>query len=152
MVKPILGLDMGVYMNTGGPAPAPPAWTYIGCYDTASVSLTTAELDVTCASSQGWKETLAGQHSWSIPISGIVRHADGADATLNVTAENLMDMEMSRTLLQVQFQVGKGIGTAIYTGEAHLTKTDISANIKDPGKFSSTLSGTGPLVKSVATI
>ena len=148
-VRPILGLDMGVYMNTAAVGLAP-VFTYIGCYDTASISLTTLELDVTCASSGGWHEKLAGLHTWSIPISGIARHADGVDATLNITAENLLDLQTSRTLIMVQFQIGKGTGTAIYTGNAYLTKTDISANIKDPGKFSTTISGTGPLTKTLA--
>ena len=146
-VKTILGLDMGVFMNTG--TPAAPVYTYIGCYDTASLDLSSAELEVTCGSSGGYKEFLTGLHEWSIPISGTIRHADGTAAPLNITAENLVDLELSRTLLMVQFQVGKGTGLPIYSGNAYLSKVQLSANVKDKGSFSATIRGTGVLSKTL---
>ncbi|GAC1603058.1 MAG: hypothetical protein NVS3B25_31540 [Hymenobacter sp.] len=125
----------------------------IGCYDTMSLDLNSQELEVTCRASNDFKEFLTGRHDWSIPIAGTLRHADGADATLNITAENLMDYQLAHTVLSVQFQVGNatpGSAKAIYSGNVVLTKTQISGSIKDPGKFSTTLRGTGALAKTIA--
>ena len=125
----------------------------VGCYDTMSLDLNSQELEVTCRASNDFKEFLTGRHDWSIPIAGTLRHADGADATLNITAENLMDYQLAHAVLAVQFQVGNaapGSAKAIYSGSVVLTKTQISGSIKDPGKFSTTLRGTGPLIKTLA--
>ena len=125
----------------------------VGCYDTMSLDLNSQELEVTCRSDGDFKQFLTGRHDWSIPVAGTLRHADGADATLNITAENLMDYQLNHAVLAVQFQVGNavaGSAKAIYSGNVVLTKTQVSGSIKDPGKFSTTLRGTGPLVKTLA--
>lgn len=103
-----------------------------------SLKINNAMVDATTRNSAGWKETLAGLRSWSISLSGIVAFDD----TTGWMA--LVQGIVNRSLFTVKFSTGI-TGDFFFSGNAHISATDINAKMEDSAKWTGTVEGTGAL-------
>jgi len=131
----------------------------IGCSTDMGLSINTESDEATCVASGNFKEYEPGQTDWTISASLNVRQAtDDAtanppqtDATDNVTAENMVDLQLNQTMLKVSFTLGTGTGRARYSGSCFITKSDFKGQQKGLATYAVSLQGSGELVKSLTS-
>ena len=157
----ISGRDIGLAIQkmVGGT----PTFVTIGCMTDASFDVDTEAEEATCIASGVFKEFVGGQIGFSLGGTLNVRQATdtaavtgppaipaATDATNNITAENLLDLQLARTPVQVLYQIGSAVGSARYTGSAIITKSSFKGQTQGVATYSISLQGSGPLVKSVS--
>ena len=120
----------------------------IGCSQKIDIDLKTATSSAVCRASGGWEETVAGRHSWTGSTDVLYRITSGTDIPLNMTATQLIALEIARTVVAVEF--GSAVsGDTKYTGSAIISGVKISAGLDGAATASVTLQGTGPLVGTI---
>lgn len=119
----------------------------IGCAQDIDVTITTATSGATCRASGGWKQTVAGEHSWTASTSGLIRIATGTDAAGNVTYKSLRALQISRTPVELTFG-SDVVGDEVATGMAVITETVATSPISGAATFTVSFEGDGPLTFS----
>jgi predicted secreted protein len=144
----IKGRDLGLYVQkTDG---STLTWVLIGCATDVSLDVDTETDETSCAANGKYKSFEDGQITWTAAASLNVRQADGADASANITSENLLDIQLGDTnRVQLRYQVGIGTGSARYAGDAIITKSSYKGQQKGVATFSCSFQGTGELVKTL---
>jgi predicted secreted protein len=130
----------------------------IGCLTDSTFDVDTETDEATCIASGQFKEFIGGQTGWSLGGTLNVRQAtndasgDGAtDADDNVTAENLLDIQLSQNNeVQVRYRIGSKKGSAWYTGTGIITKSSFKGQLKGIATYAISIQGSGPLVKTLA--
>lgn len=150
-ILPIKGKKMGLYFEK--PAGSG-TYEQIGCADEVSLEVNTEEVETSCVDSGDFKEFEGGDIDWTISVSGGIRQATNSptgntDADDNITAENLLDLQLAGAKLLVRFSLGEGAGTVRYGGNVLITSNSLTGARKDAGKFSTKLRGTGALAKTI---
>lgn len=120
----------------------------VGCSQSIDIDLKTATSSAACRASGGWEDTVAGRHSWTGSTSVLYRISTGTDIPLNMTATQLIALEIARTVVSVEFGSAV-VGDTKYTGSAIIEGVKITAGLDGAATASVTLKGTGPLVATV---
>ncbi len=137
-VTPIQGRNLGIYVGT----------ILIGCSTSISLETTAEELLSSCKATGPWKSREYGTLDWSASADGVIRIATDADATTNVTSENLRDLQIARTKVTIKFEV-EGEGNPTRSGTAIITSVSESGDIDGDATFSVQFAGDGPLTKAI---
>lgn len=79
----LLGKNVLLYINYGeGATVAAPVWTLIGGQQSADLSMSADDIDVSDKNSGGWGETVAGIKSTELTLEGIICNGDEGYAAL----------------------------------------------------------------------
>lgn len=158
-IKPINGRDIGLAVQKD--VAGTPTYIVVGCMTDTTFDVDTEAEEASCIASGVFKEFISGQSGFTLGGTLNVRQATDApagtgtpaqtDATDNITAENLLDLQLAGTPVKVRYQIGVGTGSARYSGLALITKSSFKGQLKGVATHSVSLQGTGPLTKSLAT-
>lgn len=147
----IKGSKVGLYVET-----APGTFKRVLCANSLNLDVTTAELTTDCQTDNDDDADFAasepGQISWSAGGDMTQRVATGADAATNVTAENLLDLQLAGTVMKLRYQLGQQAGAPVYEGTVWINKNGFSGANKDNASASVGFTGTGPLTKVVPAV
>ncbi|MGY3091082.1 putative secreted protein [Hymenobacter sp. UYAg731] len=156
-LNPIKGRDIGLAVQkTVG---STPTYVVVGCVTDASFDVDTEADEATCWASGKWKEYIGGQNGFSLSGTLNVRQAINdttgtgmSDADNNVTAENLLDLQIADDPqpIQIQYRIGSATGSARYAGLGIITKSSFKGQLKGIATYSISVQGTGPLAKTLA--
>jgi predicted secreted protein len=123
----------------------------VGCVTDSTFDVDTETDEATCQASGKFKEFIGGQTGFTLGGTLNVRHASGTDIDENVTAEDLLDIQLSdNNVVQVRYRLGSKTGSAWYTGEGIITKSSFKGQLKGIATYALSVQGSGPLVKTVA--
>ena len=154
-LKQIAGRDIGIAVqrtvnNTS-------SFVLVGCVTDSSFDVDTEADEATCTASGNWKEFIGGQSGFGLSGTLNVRQATNdvsgpgaTDADTNVTAENLLDLQIAGTPIQVQYRIGSAAGSARYAGLSIITKSSFKGQQKGIATYAITIQGSGPLAKTLA--
>lgn len=151
MAKTVVkGKDVGLYVEkTAGSN----TFTRIGCVGSVSLTITTEMDEVDCVDSGDWKEVVAGQHSFEgsadLTARQLTDETGETDATDGVSLENLIDYQIAKRKILMRTTLGTGAGAARYGGLVYINKSDIKGANKGNASGSVSLTGTGPLSKTL---
>jgi len=130
----------------------------VGCVTDSTFDVDTETDEATCIASGQFKEFIGGQTGWTMGGTLNVRHASNdasgagaTDADDNVTAEDLLDIQLSENnVIKIRYRIGKKTGSAWYTGTGIITKSSFKGQLKGIASYSLSVQGSGPLVKTSA--
>jgi len=145
----IQGRDIGIAVQktVGGS----PTFVLVGCVTDSTFDVDTETDEATCQASGKFKEYIGGQTGFTLGGTLNVRQATGADADANVTAENLLDIQLGDSnVVQVRYRLGSKTGSAWYTGEGIITKSSFKGQLKGIATYAFNVQGSGPLTKTLA--
>jgi predicted secreted protein len=132
-------------------------YVLVGCITDSTFDVDTEADEASCVASGQFKEFIGGQTGFTLGGTLNVRQATNdpsgpgaTDADNNVTAENLLDLQLAGTLVQVRYQIGSATGSAWYSGLALITKSSFKGQLKGVATYAISLQGTGPLTKTLA--
>lgn len=132
-------------------------YVLVGCITDSTFDVDTEADEASCVASGQFKEFIGGQTGWTLGGTLNVRQATNdasgpgaTDADNNVTAENLLDLQLANTPVQVRYQIGSATGSAWYSGLALITKSSFKGQLKGVATYAISLQGTGPLTKTLA--
>jgi predicted secreted protein len=155
-LQAIAGRDVGIaVLKIVGGAPT---WVLVGCVTDSTFDVDTETDEATCIASGKFKEYIGGQTGFTLGGTLNVRQAtndaSGAgatDADTNVTAENLLDIQLGdNNLIQVRYRIGSAAGSAWYSGAGIITKSSFKGQLKGVATYALSVQGTGPLTKTLA--
>jgi hypothetical protein len=145
----IEGRDVGVSVEKD--VQGTPTDVLIGCITDSTFDVDTETDEATCQASGQFKEYIGGQTGWTMGGTLNVRQATGADKDTNVTAEDLLDIQLStNNVIKIRYRLGSKTGSAWYTGEGIITKSSFKGQLKGIATYALSVQGSGPLVKSPA--
>lgn len=128
------------------------------CADNVSLAVNTEEIEVTadCEDNEdenavSFRDYEPGAIDASGSISGNIRRIDGTDAAANLTAEELMDLQLSGAILLMRFSLGTAVGAARYSGRIFFTQNTLTAELASAATFSANFRVKGILTKSLIT-
>lgn len=123
----------------------------VGCVTDSTFDVDTETDEATCQASGKFKEYIGGQTGFTLGGTLNVRQATEEDVDENVTAENLLDIQLSdNNVVQVRYRIGSKKGSAWYTGEGIITKSSFKGQLKGIATYAISIQGSGPLVKTLA--
>ncbi len=123
----------------------------VGCITDSTFDVDTETEEATCIASGQFREFIGGQTGWTMGGTLNVRQATGADKDDNVTAEDLLDIQLSvNNKIKIRYRLGSKTGNAWYTGEGIITKSSFKGQLKGIATYALSVQGSGPLVKSFA--
>jgi hypothetical protein len=122
----------------------------VGCVTDSTFDVDTETDEATCIASGKFKEYIGGQTGFSLGGTLNVRQATEDDVDENVTAENLLDLQLEGKLIQVRYRLGTVAGSAWYTGAGLITKSSFKGQLKGIATYSISVTGSGPLTKTLA--
>jgi predicted secreted protein len=132
-------------------------YVLVGCITDSTFDVDTEADEASCVASGQFKEFIGGQTGFTLGGTLNVRQATNdpsgpgaTDADNNVTAENLLDLQLAGALVQVRYQIGSATGSAWYSGLALITKSSFKGQLKGVATYAISLQGTGPLAKTLA--
>lgn len=145
----IQGRDIGIAVEKDVAGVA--TFVLVGCVTDSTFDVDTETDEATCQASGQFKEFIGGQTGFTLGGTLNVRQATGADKDTNVTAEDLLDIQLSQNnVVQVRYRLGSKTGSAWYTGEGIITKSSFKGQLKGIATYALSVQGSGPLVKSLA--
>jgi predicted secreted protein len=155
-LKPIAGRDVGLAVQKT--VAGVPSFVLVGCVTDSTFDVDTETDEATCIASGQFKEYIGGQSGWTLGGTLNVRQATNdpsgpgaTDADDNVTAENLLDIQLGvNNLIQVRYRLGSATGSAWYTGAGIITKSSFKGQLKGVATYAISVQGTGPLTKTIA--
>jgi len=146
----IKGSKVGLYVEV---APGSDTFKRVLCANSLNLDVTTAELTTDCQTEEDDAGDFAasepGQISWTAGGEMTQRVATGADADANVTAENLLDLQLAGTKMKLRYQLGQQANAPVYEGTVWINKNGFAGANKDNATASVGFTGTGPLRKVV---
>jgi hypothetical protein len=143
----VQGRDIGIAIQkaVGGP------FILAGCVTDSTFDVDTETDEATCIASGKFKEFIGGQTGFTLGGTLNVRQATEGDVDENVTAENLLDIQLSdNNVVQVRYRLGSKTGSAWYTGEGIITKSSFKGQLKGIATYALAIQGSGPLTKTLA--
>jgi hypothetical protein len=144
----IKGSKVGLYVEV-----APDVFRRVLCANSLSLDVTTDALETDCQVDENNAGDFAasepGKMSWTAGGDMTQRVATGDDADTNVTAENLLDLQLAGTVMKLRYQLGQQAGAPIYEGSVWINKNGFSGDNKSNATASVGFTGTGPLRKVV---
>lgn len=154
-LTPVKGKDVGlaVQKTVAGAL----KYVLVGCLTDSTFDVDTETDEATCVASGVFKEFIGGQSGWTMGGTLNVRQATNdpsgpgsTDADENVTAENFLDLQLAGTTVQIRYQIGGDKGNAWYSGLAIITKSSFKGQLKGVATYAISLTGSGPLTKTLA--
>ncbi len=110
-----------------------------------SLTLTTADINVTTRDSGGWEEILGGVRSFAGKVTGVV---DLATVSGKAKYADLVAYGIARSLVNLVFATN-AVGDASYTGSALFTNVGLSAGHEGEVTWTADVKGSGALVPAV---
>ena len=154
-LTPIKGKDVGLAVQKTVANAL--KYVLVGCITDSTFDVDTETDEATCIASGQFKDYIGGQSGWTMGGTLNTRQATNdpsgpgaTDADDNVTAENLLDLQIAGTKVQVQYRIGSAAGTARYTGLGIITKSSFKGQQKGIATYAITIQGSGPLTKTLA--
>ena len=145
----VQGRDIGIAIQKD--VAGSPTFVLAGCVTDSTFDVDTEVDEATCIASGKFKEFIGGQTGFTLGGTLNVRQASGADVDNNVTAENLLDIQLGdNNVVQVRYRIGSKTGSAWYTGEGIITKSSFKGQLKGIATYAISVQGSGPLVKTTA--
>jgi hypothetical protein len=154
-LNPIAGRDIGVAIEkiiNGAPKEV-----LMGCVTDSSFDVDTETDEATCKASGKFKEFIGGQTGFTLGGTLNVRQATNdaggpgaTDADDNVTAENMLDMQLEGSQIKIIYRIGSETGSAWYSGAGIITKSSFKGQLKGIATYAFSVQGTGPLAKTLA--
>lgn len=124
---------------SGGNASA----TAIAMTTSASISVNMETRDISQKGSQGWRDLLEAQKSWSASAEGVYAIKDASGSAVKGFTDlftNLGNRE------QIYLELTTGVtGDKYYSGKAYVTSIEQTAPMEDNATFSVSFEGTGEL-------
>jgi hypothetical protein len=147
----IKGSKVGLYVEK---VPGSNTFTRVLCSNSISLNVTTAELTTDCQVDDDddpdagtFANSEPGQINWDASADMTQRVADGADADSNVTAGNLLDLQLAGAKMKLRYQLGQKANAPRYEGMVWINKNGFSGDNKSNATASVGFTGTGPLKK-----
>jgi len=103
-----------------------------------TLSMNVDTIDVSTKDSQGWRDLLAGQKSFSLSADGLM---DFASAGSSTDPDELFTNMMGRNSVTFTFALDVQSGYK-YTGSAWITSLEITGGVEDAPTYSISLEGT----------
>jgi hypothetical protein len=142
----IKGSKVGLYVEV-----EPGKFVRVLCANSLNLDVTTEALETDCQTEESDDADFAssepGQISWTAGGDMTQRVATGADADTNVTAENLLDLQLAGKVMKLRYQLGQQAGAPSYEGSVWINKNGFSGANKSNASASVGFTGTGPLRK-----
>ncbi len=147
----IKGSKVGLYVEK---TPGSGTFTRVLCANSLSLDVTTAELTTDCQTDDddeagSFAASEPGQISWTAGGDMTQRVATDADADTNVTASNLLDLQLAGTKMKLRYQLGQQTDAPAYEGTVWINKNGFAGDNKSNATASVGFTGTGPLRKVV---
>lgn len=114
----------------------------VGCTTQMSLSFQNEEVDSTCKDNDGAKQSLPGQQSWSVSLSGFQVFNN------NPSVDDLLQLCKDRTEFTCLLST-EVTGDTEYQGTAYIASMEIVDNVNEVASYSCTIQGTGPLALNV---
>lgn len=145
----VQGRDVGIAVEKQ--VNGTPTFVLVGCVTDSTFDVDTETDEATCQASGKFKEFIGGQTGFTLGGTLNVRQATEDDVEENVTAENLLDIQLSdNNVVQVRYRIGSKKGSAWYTGQGIITKSSFKGQLKGIATYALSVQGSGPLVKTTA--
>ncbi|UOR05866.1 phage tail protein [Hymenobacter aerilatus] len=124
----------------------------VGCAQSAQFAISVEIDEATCSDSNGWKESVPGQKSWNGSFSAAYRELTGADAENGVTADDVIDMLLDATEVEIEYSQREG--GMRYIGKAFISEFSFDKPDKGLVTWNASYEGNGPFQKlaSVPTV
>jgi TP901-1 family phage major tail protein len=111
---------------------------------TCSLSINSDTIDVSTKDSEGWKDLLGGQKSFSLSGDGFMDFAStGSTTDPDELLQNLFDRDAVTFTFALDVQSGYKL-----TGSGFITSVEISGGTEDAPTYSVSIDGSGPLTKT----
>ncbi|MBJ6145741.1 hypothetical protein [Hymenobacter sp. BT559] len=151
----IKGSKVGLYVEK---VPGSGQFVRVLCANSLSLNVTTAELTTDCQVEEDDDDPTAGNFAnsepgtitWDAGGEMTQRVADGADADTNVTAGNLLDLQLAGAIMKLRYQLGQQPSAPAYEGKVWINKNGFAGDNKSNATASVGFTGTGPLRKLAA--
>lgn len=130
----INGTDLLVYTSSDGGT----TYTAITHASSASISFNMDVREASTKDSEGYKESLEGQRSFTVEAEAMTA-LDAANGF-----EDIYDLWVARTKIKIKFGTGEA-GDRVYTGDAYITSVSVDSGVEDSSSFSVSFEGTGAL-------
>jgi TP901-1 family phage major tail protein len=109
-----------------------------------SLSMNVDTIDISTKDSDGFRDILGGQKSFSLSADGLMDFdAQAADTEV----DELFDQMFDRSVVTFTFALSTPVGYTI-TGSGFITSLEISGGTEDAPTYSCTIEGTGTLTKT----
>lgn len=109
-----------------------------------TLSMNVDTIDVSTKDSQGWRDLLAGQKSFSLSADGLM---DFASAGTSTDPDELFTNMMGRNSVTFTFALDVQSGYK-YTGSAWITSLEITGGVEDAPTYSISLEGTDAITQA----
>ena len=109
-----------------------------------SLSINVDTIDVSTKDSNGFRDLLGGQKSFSLSADGLMDFSATAGDT---DVAELFDQMMDRTAVDFTFALSTPAGYTI-TGDGFITSLEISGGTEDAPTYSVSIEGTGAITKT----
>jgi hypothetical protein len=134
-------------------------FTRVLCANSLNLDVTTDALETDCqtdedeANADGdFAYSEPGKINWTAGGDMTQRVATEADVDKNVTAENLLDLQLAGRKMKLRYQLGQQAGAPVYEGMVWINKNGFSGDNKSNATASVGFTGTGPLRKVVPAV
>jgi hypothetical protein len=144
----IKGSKVGLYVEV-----TPDVFRRVLCANSLNLDVNTDALETDCQTEEDEDADFAvsepGQINWSAGGEMTQRVATEADADTNVTAENLLDLQLAGKVMKLRYQLGQQANAPTYEGRVWINKNGFSGANKSNASASVGFTGSGPLRKVV---
>lgn len=116
----------------------------IGCWQSATITVTTQAKNTTCASSGGWEESRPGKKSWGLQLNMLERTKGASDT--EYTIDDALAMQIAGQIPTISYKTDTADGK-MYTGTGWINQSTKSSD-QDSQESNGTVNftGTGALV------
>lgn len=144
----IKGSKVGLYVEK---TPGSNTFIRVLCANSLNLDVTTAELTTDCQTDDDDAGDFAasepGQISWTAGGELTQRVATDPDDAKNVTAGNLLDLQLAGTKIKLRYQLGQQAGAPVYEGTVWINSNGFAGSNGENATASVSFTGTGPLTK-----
>ena len=119
--------------------------TTIALSTSASLSFSMETRDISNKGSDGWRELLEAQKSWSVSCEGVYAMKDAAGGSIK-NYEDFYDLMVARTPLYIEINTDES-GDTYYGGQCYITSLEQTAPMEDNMTYSMSFEGTAALAK-----
>tara|TARA_R100001440_G_scaffold23044_1_gene37532 strand:- start:535 stop:963 length:429 start_codon:yes stop_codon:yes gene_type:complete len=109
-----------------------------------SLTMNADTIDVSTKDSQGFREIIGGQKSFSLSADGLMDFVSAGDST---DPDELFTNMMNRTSVTFTFALDVQAGYK-YTGSGFITSLEVSGGVEDAPTYSVSIEGTGQITQT----
>lgn len=129
------------------------------CTDDVSLEITTESIETSACDEDeegevsNFKSFEPGDITWTGSASGNPRKITGADATTNISVEEMIDMQLAGRKFLMRYSLGNNtvVGTARYGGQVFITQNSVGGTRTEAATHSVNFQGSGALTKTLVT-